>query len=138
MIIFYSRDSIPDEQLKFAVIVARYQGKWMFCRHKDRNTWEVPGGHREPGEEIQETARRELREETGALTFEVSPVCVYGFSSTQKTYGILCFAEIQALGPLEFEIQERKLSDSFPQPPTYPDAHPFLLEKVQEYLQESI
>lgn len=40
-------------------------GKWVFCRHKDRDTYEIPGVHRESGETIFETAKRELMEETG-------------------------------------------------------------------------
>ena len=39
-----------DEKLKFAVIVARSGGRWVFCRHKERSTLEIPGGHREPGD----------------------------------------------------------------------------------------
>ena len=62
-------DSINDSMLKFAVIIARHNGKWVFCKHKERNTWEVPGGHREDGEDILETAKRELYEETGAIAF---------------------------------------------------------------------
>ena len=50
--------SIANDRLKFAVIAARYQGKWIFCRHKQRDTYEIPGGHREPGEDINDTARR--------------------------------------------------------------------------------
>ena len=59
-------DDAADERLKFAVILSRFEGKWVFCKHRDRDTLEVPGGRREPGEAILETARRELREETGA------------------------------------------------------------------------
>ena len=40
-------DEIEDTQLKFAVIIARKDGKWVVCKHKDRETWEVPGGHSE-------------------------------------------------------------------------------------------
>ena len=58
-------DDIEDALLKFAVIITKYQGHWVFCKHKERETLEVPGGHREPGEDIEETARRELYEETG-------------------------------------------------------------------------
>ncbi len=36
-------DSINDSMLKFAVIIARHNGKWVFCKHKERNTWEAPG-----------------------------------------------------------------------------------------------
>ena len=38
-----------DRLLKFAVIVARYQGQWVFCKHRKRNTYEGAGGHRDPG-----------------------------------------------------------------------------------------
>ena len=31
-------DSINDSMLKFAVIIARHNGKWVFCKHKERNT----------------------------------------------------------------------------------------------------
>ena len=51
-------DSINDSMLKFAVIIARHNGKWVFCKHKERNTWEAPGGHREDGEDILEKLSR--------------------------------------------------------------------------------
>ena len=70
-------DSAADEVLKFAVIVSRACGKWVFCKHRDRDTFEVPGGHREDNESIEEAARRELYEETGAVKFSLTPVCVY-------------------------------------------------------------
>ena len=44
----------------------------MFCKHRDRDTHEVPGGHREDGEEILETVKRELKEETGAAVLQPS------------------------------------------------------------------
>ena len=40
-------DSIDDSMLKFAVIIAKHNGKWVFCKHRERSTWEVLGGHRE-------------------------------------------------------------------------------------------
>lgn len=70
-------DSIDDSMLKFAVIIAKHNGKWVFCKHRERSTWEVPGGHREQGEDILETAKRELYEETGAINFEINPICIY-------------------------------------------------------------
>ena len=70
-------DSIDDGLLKFAVIIAKTDNKWVFCKHRERDTYEVPGGHREDGEVILETAKRELKEETGAVEFDIKPICVY-------------------------------------------------------------
>ena len=70
-------DQVAEELLKFAVIISKTEGKWVFCKHKERTTYEVPGGHREPGETIMDTAKRELMEETGAVEFTINPICVY-------------------------------------------------------------
>ena len=70
-------DTVNDELLKFAVVISQSNGKWVFCKHKERDTYEVPGGHRETGENILETAKRELQEETGAVKYEIKPICVY-------------------------------------------------------------
>ena len=45
-------DQAEDHKLRFAVIVTKTDGHWVFCKHKERNTLEVPGGHRESGENI--------------------------------------------------------------------------------------
>ena len=72
MVNFY--DSVDDSLLKFAVIIARHNGKYVFCKHKNRTTLEIAGGHREPNENINDTARRELMEETGAKEFSLKKI----------------------------------------------------------------
>lgn len=32
-------EAVDDSLLKFAVIVAKSNGKWVFCKHKERNTY---------------------------------------------------------------------------------------------------
>lgn len=129
---FYKTGEIPDEKLKYAVVAARYKGKWIFCRHKKRTTWEIPGGHREAGEVIEETARRELYEETGAVDFELFPVSIYGVNE----YGMLFFANIQKLGdiPNTSEIAEICCNDTLPKNCTYPAIQPYLLHEVNNWL----
>lgn len=53
-------DTADNSLLKFAVIISKSDNKWVFCKHKERNTFEVPGGHREHGESILDTAKREF------------------------------------------------------------------------------
>lgn len=134
---FWPKDEIENEKLKYAVIAARYQGKWILCRHKKRSTWEIPGGHREPGERAAETARRELYEETGATEFDLKEICVYSVQKDGEIgYGMLCFAEVTELGPLppEMEIGEIELCHHLPENLTYPDIQPKLFLHVQDWL----
>jgi 8-oxo-dGTP diphosphatase len=78
-------EDYEDQLLKYAVIVSQYGDHWVFCKHKQRNTYECPGGHREPGEDILTTAERELFEETGAISYTVREICPYSVTDTSKT-----------------------------------------------------
>lgn len=131
-------DTASDERLKFAVIVARSRGKWVFCQHRERVTYEIPGGHREPGESILVTARRELREETGALDFDLVPVCVYSVTGRNRVnaaggemLGMLFYADIRAFAEeLHSEMKRICLFDELPSTWTYPLIQPRLIAHV--------
>ena len=138
MVRFY--DAVEDSLLKFAVIVAKYRGQYVYCKHRRRNTWEIPGGHREPGETIEQAARRELAEETGAVLYSLVPVCVYSVSDPDsdlcpETFGALYFAEIKRFdGTLHCEIEKIMFCDRLPETLTYPEIQPFLLREVERRL----
>ncbi len=129
-------ESIEDELLKFAVIISKVQNKYVFCKHKDRDTWEIPGGHREQEENIMDTAKRELYEETGALEFEIKPVCVYSVTKPdnfdgEESFGMLFFADIQCFETeLHSEIEKIAILDEFPERWTYPDIQPYLIKEA--------
>ncbi len=136
MVHFYEK--VADAVLRFAVIIARTDGKYVFCKHKDRTTWEIPGGHREQGEQIIETAKRELYEETGALEYHIEPVCAYSVIHKenfdgQETFGMLYYADIQSFeAELYNEIETIIITDKLPDHWTYPTIQPHLLEEARK------
>ncbi|MGF7060703.1 NUDIX domain-containing protein [Brassicibacter mesophilus] len=119
---------VKEDDLRFAVISALFKDKWIFVKHKERDTLEIPGGHREIGEDINATAKRELFEETGAKTFKIEPICDYSVTrDDESSYGRLFYAEIKDLGDLpDLEIGKVELFNKLPEKLTYPDIQPFL------------
>ena len=115
-------DEAPAElRQKYAVIIARQDGRLLWCRHRLRNTWEIPGGHIEPGETALEAASRELREETGAVDFNLTPMCwysVFPVDGKPHSLGLICVAEVRAF-------------DDTPEALTYPDIQPALLAEAR-------
>lgn len=135
-------DSIDDSLLKFAVIISKTDGKWVFCKHRERNTYEVPGGRREENETILECAKREFYEETGAIDFEITPICVYSVTGKtrvnetgEESFGMLYYADIKTFEKeLHSEIEKVELFDELPEDWTYPLIQPLL---IKEYIQRS-
>ena len=97
------------------------------------------GGHREPNENIIDTAKRELIEETGAIDFKLKPICAYSVvdddsAERTETFGLLCYADVYSFGKIDSEIEKIIITDEMPANWTYPTIQPLLFEKVQEYL----
>lgn len=132
-------DDIDDKLLKFAVIISKTNGKWVFCKHKERDTYEVPGGHREAGETIIDTAKRELAEETGANDFDIKPVCVYSVKGRtrvnenidEEIFGMLFTAKIFAFDDeLHSEMERILITDTLVDNWTYPLIQPKLIDEA--------
>ena len=134
---FYNR--VEDNLLKFAVIISKTDGKWVFCKHKDRDTYEIPGGHREIGETIMDAAKRELMEETGATEFDIKPICVYSVKGKtrvnekedEESFGMLFIADIVSFEEVHSEIEEILVTDTLVEEWTYPLIQPKLIEEAR-------
>ena len=123
-------ESVEDKRLKFAVIAAKAEDKWVFCKHKERDTYEIPGGHREQGE----------------IQFSIEPVCVYSVigknrvnETGEELYGMLYYAEIMEFSrELHSEMERIQLFDQLPQVWTYPEIQPLLIAEIQRRVQKGI
>ena len=129
---------------RFVVTFAIHNGKWILCKHKERNTWETSGGHIEPGETPIEAARRELYEETGSLEFDIETICDYWAcdephetKNVSWANGVVFLAYVNRLGGLpECEMEKISLFDEIPPNLTYPDitktTFPYALKKLRQ------
>ena len=124
---------------KYVVTFARYNDKWVICKNKNRDTWETSGGHIEQNETPLESAKRELYEETGAIDFEIEPVCDYwACDEPHETENItwangqVFLAKINKLKeiPQNSEMECIGFFDKFPQNLTYPDITYKLLPQI--------
>ncbi|NJD03468.1 MAG: NUDIX domain-containing protein [Ruminiclostridium sp.] len=124
-----------EEDLKFVVICVKFKSQWLLVRHKERNTWEMPGGHIEGGESTQAAALRELYEETGIIKEGLEIICDYEVCNDgSSSYGRLFYIYAEKLGELlDYEIEEVKLFDDFPENSTYPQIYKTLITLIRAY-----
>ena len=117
---------------KYVVVLSSYQGKILLSRHRRRNTWETQGGHIEAHEQPLDAAKRELYEESGAVDFDIAPLCDYwsGVEGTSDwANGMVFRATIRRLAPLpESEMAEVRTFDALPDNLTYPQITPVLFD----------
>lgn len=74
---------MPVEKSAGAVIFRQdAKGRLYLLLHHEWGHWDFPKGNIEKGEELQETARREIKEETGIGDFEF----IEGFKETIKYF----------------------------------------------------
>ena len=121
------------EKYKYVVVLSEYQGEILLSRHKKRTTWETQGGHIEPGETPMEAARRELYEESGALEYEITPLCAYWAGPPgDGASGMVFRASITRLGPLpQSEMAQVRTFHRLPENITYPAIPPVLFDYLR-------
>lgn len=125
------------QKYKYVVVLSEYNGKILLSRHKERITWETQGGHIEPGETPLEAAKRELYEESGAIAYDIRPLCDYWAGDAQTgagANGMVFTAVIHTLGQLpESEMAEVRMFGQLPENLTYAAITPVLFARIGHY-----
>ncbi len=131
--------TVQDQKLTYVVMGAWYGEKWIFVRHRDRQTWEMPAGHIESGESADQAAMRELFEEAGVVNSFLEVICDYEVTvGSRVEYGRLYLAMVNELETMqEFEIEEVLFSDQLPLSLTYPEVQTILFNRVVSHRTKS-
>lgn len=113
----------PLLQVGAGVIVVDGGGRVLLQRRSDNGCWDYAGGSMELGEEAEETARRELLEETGLTARSLELLGVfsgrdmhYVYPNGDEVYNVdivyICRAYSGQLRPQEGEVDEFRFFDA--------------------------
>lgn len=123
---------------RFVVIFVRVGSRWLYCRHRERDCWETPGGHVEQGETPLQAAARELWEETGIRCDSLRAICDYRVHlGNEYSNGQLFLAELGKpdrlpTPPADFEMAEVRCFDTIPDRMRFPHILPALFRELND------
>ncbi|WP_078326918.1 NUDIX hydrolase [Mycobacteroides salmoniphilum] len=127
-----------------SAIVTDEQDRILLVKRRDNTLWALPGGGHDIGESIEQTAVREVKEETG-LDVEVSgltgiytnPAHVVAFSDGEvRQQFSLCFTTKLLGGQLAIDHESTDIAWTAPADLDTLDMHPSMRLRIAHYLEK--
>ncbi|AKC38486.1 Putative MutT/NUDIX-like protein [Mycolicibacterium phlei] len=126
-----------------SAIVTDEQGRILLIKRRDNTLWALPGGGHDIGESIEQTAIREVKEETG-LNVEITglvgiytnPAHVVAFSDGEvRQQFSLCFATNLRGGELAIDHESTDIAWTEPAHIEQLNMHPSMRLRITHYLE---
>jgi 8-oxo-dGTP diphosphatase len=97
---------IPNEKIQKVHGVCFRDGKMLVVYHHEWDIWGIPGGTREDGEELLDTLKREIQEETSCLLLDASPIAYQEIKHNDGTsyYALFYHCEIDINGVFKEDV----------------------------------
>ncbi|WP_079510159.1 RNA deprotection pyrophosphohydrolase [Mesobacillus jeotgali] len=84
-VILAFKENAFDKSARHVLVICTYRGEWLLTHHKERGL-EFPGGKAEAGETLEQTARREVMEETGAILKSIESIGEYQVGVGEESF----------------------------------------------------
>lgn len=126
-----------------SAIVTDEQGRILLVKRRDNTLWALPGGGHDIGETIEQTAIREVKEETG-LDVEITgitgvytnPAHVVAFTDGEvRQQFSLCFTTTVLGGELAIDHESTDIAWTAPADIDALDMHPSMRLRITHYLE---